>query len=287
MSSLKTIRRRIQSVKNTQKVTKAMKLVAAAKLKRAQRDALAARDYSDGIRGIVRRISMRAGSQAPPLMRRRDDIRSLDVLVVTSDRGLCGGFNENLLLSVLEGIHEHTSHGIDVRIFVVGKKGWQYLSRRYEKVERLIKGDDESGGDFCGRIAAMLTKRFLSNESDGAYIVLNRFKSAARQEISYWNFLPLHWRGRMPDRLLDYIYEPARTPVIDALAERMLSRSVEQAMLESSAAELAARMVAMDNATKNADEMISHLTLEYHKARQSAITTELLDIVGGAEALRQ
>lgn len=287
MLSLKAIRRRIQSVKNTQKVTKAMKLVAAAKLKRAQREALAARSYTEGLCNMVRRISMRAGPAAPSIMRRRKDIKSLDVLIFTSDRGLCGGFNENLLLRILDGIEEHTSHGIDVNLFVIGKKGWQFLKKRSVKIERLVPADDESGGAFIERIASMLSKRFLSYESDGTFIALNRFFSAARQEPTYWDYLPLHWRGRTPDRLLDYQYESGRDVARETLCREFLERSIVQAMFETQAAELAARMLAMDNATKNADEMISHLTLEYHKARQSAITAELLDILGGANALRQ
>lgn len=287
MQSLKIIRRRIQSVRNTQKVTRAMKLVAAARLKRAQREAIEAREYTEGLHGMIKRISMRAGPEAPPLMRRRKDIKNLDVLILTSDRGLCGGFNENLLIRVLDGVEEHASHGIDVNLFVVGKKGWQYLKRRYSKVERMMRADDENDAAFAGRTTAILTKRFLSYESDGAFIALNRFYSAARQEPTFWDFLPLHWRGRTPDRLLDYTYEPGRDIARDSLMRRMLARSIEQAMLESAAAEFAARMLAMDNATRNADEMISHLTLEYHKARQSSITAELLDIVGGAEALKQ
>ncbi len=287
MQSLKAIRRRIQSVKNTQKVTKAMKLVAAAKLKRAQREALSARDYTDSLRDTVRRISMRAGPGAPPIMRRRADIEKIDLLIFTSDRGLCGGFNENLLLRILSDVDEHISHGIDVQLFVIGKKGWQFLKKRKAKVERFVAANDEGGAAFVERIASVLTKRFLSRESDGAFMALNRFISAARQEPIYWDFLPLHWRGRMPDRLLDYQYEPDRDGAREMLCIEFLKRSIVQAMFETTASELAARMLAMDNATKNADDMISHLTLKYHKARQQAITAELLDIIGGANALRQ
>jgi len=287
MQSLKHIRRRIQSVRNTQKVTRAMKLVAAARLKRAQREALTAREYTDGFRGVVKRISMRAGPEAPPIMRRRADIKSLDVLIFTSDRGLCGGFNENLLMQVLDGIEDHTSHGIDVFLFVIGKKGWQFLKRRYAKLERLTRADDESNSAFINRVASLLTKRFFLHESDGTFLALNKFLSASTQAPTFWNYLPLHWRGRTPDRLLDYIYEPGRDIARDNLCRELLERFIAQAILETRAAELAARMMAMDSATKNADDMISHLTREYHKARQSAITAELLDIIGGANALRQ
>lgn len=287
MQSLKAIRRRIQSVKNTQKVTKAMKLVAAARLKRAQREALSARQYTDNIRDIVKRISMRAGPEAPPIMRRRADLKNMDVLIFTSDRGLCGGFNENLLINVLEGVEEHTTHGIAVKLFVVGKKGWQYLNRRYPNVERIARNEGEEDGAFVSRVTDLLTKRFLSGESDGAFIAVNLFYSTSRQQPTFWDYLPLHWRGRTPDRFLDYLYEPERAKARESVCRELLKRSIVQAMLETAAAELASRMMAMESATQNASEMITHLTLEYNKARQSAITAELLDIIGGAEALRQ
>lgn len=286
MQSLKIIRRRIQSVRNTQKVTRAMMLVAAAKLKRAQREALAGRPYAENLHDIVKRVSMRAGPTAPPIMRRRADIKSFDVLTYTSDRGLCGGFNENLLMELLYGIDEHVSHGIGVKVYVIGKKGWQYLKRRYENVEKLEPKENETDDVFFLRIADLLTKRFLTGLSDGAFVLFNRFHSASRHEPTYWDLLPVHWRGRMPDRLLDYTYEPQAGDVKDDLCRQFLKRTIEQAAFETAASELAARMMAMDSATRNADEMIAHLTLLYNKARQSAITAELLDIIGGANALR-
>ena len=273
-------------MRNTQKVTRAMKLVAAAKLKRAQRDAIAGKPYTENLRSIIKRISMRAGPTAPPIMRRRTDIKSLDVLIYTSDRGLCGGFNENLLLQLLYGIDQHISHSIGVKVYVIGKKGWQYLSRRYNNVERLEPEGNESSDAFFSRIADVLTTRFLTGLSDGTFLHFNRFYSASRHEPTYWDLLPLHWRGRTPDRLLDYIYEPQGGGVRDDLCRQFLKKTIIQAAFESAASELAARMMAMDSATRNADEMIAHLTLQYNKARQSAITAELLDIIGGANALR-
>lgn len=285
MQSLKDIRQRIAAIKNMQKVTRAMKLVAAAKLRKAQRDALSARYYTDNLRDIIVGISKRAGYQAPPIMRRRSQVRSVDLLVVTSERGLCGTFNENLLRSTLAKIEDHRDYGIDINIFTVGKKGWQFFKSKNvptEKLELLEGGI----GPTAHHIAGVFTQRFLTEQSDGAYIALNRFFSTARQEVSFWDFLPLHWRGTARDRYMDYTYEPGREETIEQLTGEMLARSVFQAFLESNAAELAARIMAMDKATKNADDMISLLTLQYHKARQASITAELLDIVGGAEALQ-
>lgn len=285
MLSLKTIRRRIQAVKNMQKVTKAMKLVAAAKLKKAQRDALAARYYTDNLRDVIVGVSRKAGFKAPPLMRRRKIVSNVDILTITSERGLCGTFNENLLRSIFEKIKDHLSSDIKVNLFMYGKKGYQYCRGKNISLIKTEEMEGENIEDQSKRLALLFTDRFLKNESDGAYLAFNRFVTTARQEISFWDFLPLHWRGTGPERYQDYIYEPSRQEVVEDLAREMLSRSIFQAFLESNAAELAARMIAMDKATKNANDMISHLTLQYHKARQAAITSELLDIVGGAEAL--
>jgi F-type H+-transporting ATPase subunit gamma len=268
-----------------QKVTKAMKLVAAAKLRRAQKDALAARYYTHNLRDMIIKVSKKARDWAPMLMRRRSVISNIDCLVITSDRGLCGSFNENLVRALVEKGVEHISSGIGVNLFVSGKKGWQFLKSRHITAQK-IESEDTSIEGFANYVTDLFVKRFLSGESDGAFIAFNRFISASRQQVTFWDHVPLHWRGTGTDRYIDYIYEPEREKVTEELIREMLSRLVVQAVLESNAAELAARMIAMDKATKNADDMISHLTLEYNKARQSAITSELLDIVGGAEALQ-
>lgn len=285
MQSLKIVRNRIQSVKNMQKVTKAMKLVAAAKLKKAQRDALSARFYTDNLRDLIVGISKRAGFKAPILMRRRKALRNIDILTISSERGLCGTFNENLLRSVIDKTKDHMASGIQVNLFMFGKKGYQYCRGQRLNVIKVDGKEGENVEESAKRLAFLLTDRFLKQDSDGTYLAFNRFVSTAHQEVSFWDFLPLHWRGMGPDRYQDYIYEPDRKEIIPELTQEILTRSIYQAFLESNAAELAARMLAMDKATKNADDMISHLTLQYHKARQAAITSELLDIVGGAEAL--
>lgn len=285
MQSLKTIRRRIRSVKNMQKVTKAMKLVAAAKLRKAQKDAIAARYYTHNLWDIIIGVSKKAGVRAPLLMRRKSVINNIDCLIITSDRGLCGSFNENLVRSIVEKGAEHKSAGINVNLFVSGKKGWQFLKSR-RITAKTIEPEDTSVESLAQHVTDFFVKRFLSGESDGAFIAFNRFVSTSRQEVTYWDHVPFHWRGTGPERYIDYIYEPSREEVTEELIKEILMRLIVQAILESNAAELAARMLAMDKATKNADDMISHLTLQYNKARQSAITSELLDIVGGAEALQ-
>ncbi len=286
IQNLKTIRRHIQSVQRTQKVTRAMKQVAAAKLRPAQNKALQSRQYTENIYKVIKKISSRTGVQAPYLMRRPTDIKDIDILVITSDRGLCGGFNENLLLAVEETVLEHNSHGIEVTLVVSGRKGYGYLKKKYKNV--LNVDDTKCAGEEepAKCVSAFLVNRFEREISSGAVLMFNCFESTLTQKVTYWNFLPLYWHGVDVKYVPDYIYKPSKEATLDVLIKRMLTRSVEQAFWESRAAELAARMNAMGNATKNADDMIAHLTMEYHKARQNSITMELLDIVGGAEALR-
>jgi F-type H+-transporting ATPase subunit gamma len=202
------------------------------------------------------------------------------------DRGLCGGFNENLLAAVDEHIYEHTSHGINVSIFMAGRKGWDHLAGKYKLLTKVDNINPEFGKSTAERVTKLFAQRYLNRESAGAFLVFNRFESAVLQRVTIWNYLPLYWRMPEKEYAADYIFEPEREELLNQIIEESLVRSVEQAFLESRAAELAARMTAMDSATKNAEDMISHLTLEYHKARQQAITMELLDIVGGAEALK-
>ncbi|MFH0800618.1 MAG: ATP synthase F1 subunit gamma [Pseudomonadota bacterium] len=283
MAALKDIKRRIQAVKSTQKMTRAMKLVAAARLKRAQQTAFDARSYSSGIIDTAMLVSRRLGPRAPLMWQRPKDLNCVDLAVVTSDRGLCGGFNENLLRRIEEAVTNAASHNIDTRLYVIGKKGMRYLSARGRDVEAVPGGDDAGVASW---IAARLMERYRKGESAGGNVAFNRFASAGRQELTFWNLLPLHKRGNAKERHLEYLYEPTRETALDRLCAMAITASMRQAILESRAAELAARMSAMDNATRNADDMIAHLTFVYNRARQEDITSELMDIVGGAEALK-
>ena len=284
MHSLKDIRRRIDASKGTQKVTRAMKLVAAAKLRGVQDKALAGKAYSSAIYDSVTRVSRRLGTLAPGLWRRPLSLDLIDVIVLTSDRGLCGGFNENLLRTLEEGIEDHVTHNIGVKLYVVGRKGFKYLEQRGYDVELLeLGGDREASID---EVVERMCERYLSRESSGCNIGFNKFVSAGRQRITFWNMLPLYHIGDKSERFKEYAYEPDRDDALNALAKESLRSSLRQAILESEASEQAARMTAMDGATKNADDMIAHLTSVYHKARQEEITSELMDIVNGAEALR-
>ncbi|MFH1830138.1 MAG: ATP synthase F1 subunit gamma [Pseudomonadota bacterium] len=284
MASLKDIRHRIDAAKNTQKVTKAMKLVAVAKLKRAQMMAQEGRIYSSAVYDSVTRVSRRLGARAPGLWRRPRTLDVIDLIVITSDRGLCGGFNENLLRVAEDGIADHISHNIDVKIYVIGKKGYKhFLKHGYDPELVTMDGDRDAK---IAEMVEMVCNRYLSGKSSGCNLGFNRFVTAAKQEITFWNLLPLYHIGSKTERHLEYLYEPGREEALHALSRESLKSTLKQAMLESDASELAARMSAMDGATKNADDMIAHLTSVYNRARQEAITSELMDIVNGAEALK-
>lgn len=284
MASLKDIRRRIAAVRGTQKVTRAMKLVAAAKLRRAQMTAHDARAYASELHDMAMRISARLGPRAPTLWRRPQKLECLDIVVVTSDRGLCGGFNENLLRLLGDGVADLADHGIASNLFVIGRKGIRYCRARGLEVEAVpMEGDAQAVASW---LVERLAARYGSGQSAGANVIFNRFVGATRYEPVFWNLVPLHRRGDQRVRHLEYLYEPEREAALEALALASLRGTLAQVILESGAVELAARMSAMDNATRNADEMIAHLTFVYNRARQETITRELIDIVGGAEALK-
>lgn len=283
MASLKDIKRRIGAVRGTQKVTRAMKLVAAAKLKRAGQQAHDSRAYASEIYATAMSVSKRLGNRAPILWQRPAKINSIDLIVVTSDRGLCGGFNENLLRAVEEGVSKSEAHGIGVKLFVIGKKGTRYLSARGYDLEPIPQMRND---EVISWIIECVTKRFENGESAGANLAFNKFVSAAKHVPTFWNFIPLHRRGNPSERTLEYLYESTRDAALASLCNRTLRSALCRVLKESHAAELAARMAAMDNATRNATDMIAHLTFVYNRARQEAITSELMDIVGGAEALK-
>ena len=205
----------------------------------------------------------------------------LDVAVIISDKGLCGGFNDELLRALRRQVDIHRRHNIAVTIFGLGKRAKNHLGK-----EAVYPEIDISNSDAGAKLMDLLVGRFLEKKSDGAVIAFNRFRSAVIQEPGYWDVVPLHWRGQGTERKMLYSYEPGYNEALSMLANSAILTTIRQAFLESSAAELAARMMAMDKATKSADDMISSLDREYHKARQASITTDLMDIINGAELLR-
>jgi F-type H+-transporting ATPase subunit gamma len=286
MPSLKAIRSRIGSVKNTQKITRAMKLVAAARLRRAQEGITAARPYARGLEDVIAEIAARAGAGAHPLLEVRP-IRRAEALILTSDRGLAGAFNSNVNRATERFVVEKKGEIDELGLAVIGRKGRDYLRRRkYNVVKDYPAPTSPTALDLARQISQGVVARYLEKDLDAVYLVYNEFKSAVSQTVRVEQLLPVVPKKLAPGAGGDFTYEPSKTAVLDAILPLYVEIEIFRALLESIASEMGARMSAMDNASKNASEMIARLTLSYNRARQAAITKELLEIIGGAEALK-
>jgi F-type H+-transporting ATPase subunit gamma len=296
MPSLKSIRTRIASVKSTQKITRAMKLVSAARLRRAQDAIVGARPFANAVADAVAEIALRAGAESHPLLDRRAQ-EHITLIPLTSDRGLAGGFNANVFRAVQRFIIERTQAQPPAREValevVVGRKGRDFFRRRKTAIAKEVgQPTPETVMDTARQIAQIVTHAFRDARTDAVYLVYNEFKSAVQQRVVIEPLLPI--TGVTPHEpsaaaagnMLDFIYEPSKERLLDTLLPLYVATQIYRALLESMASELGARMTAMDNATNNAKEMISNLTLQYNRARQAAITKELMEIVSGAEALK-
>jgi F-type H+-transporting ATPase subunit gamma len=295
MATLREVRNRITGVKKTQKITRAMKMVAAAKLRRAQGAVVAARPYAQNMSALLRQLVQNVDPGVSPLFANRE-VRRAAVVVITSDRGLCGAFNSNLVRSAAAhmatrypGFREEER----IKLFCVGKKGFDFFTRRHYVVAgRYLGVYSDLVFAQAQNIAREVVESFLKGETDCVDLVYNEFKSVAKTKIVVERFLPMSIEIGPDDstthgKPVDYLYEPSTEEIVRSLLPRHLNFQIWKAMLESNAAEQGARMSAMENATENASEMISLLQLVYNKARQAAITKELLEVVGGAEALKK
>ncbi|HJW71114.1 MAG TPA: ATP synthase F1 subunit gamma [Candidatus Binatia bacterium] len=283
MPSLKDLRKRIGSVRSTQQITKAMKMVAAARLRRAQEAAERARPYAAKLTEMLAAVVVGLSEEAHPLLARREENR-FDLIVLTSDRGLCGAFNANLLRQSEAFQREH-SEGT-TRLMLVGRKALEHYRRR--RVEPLFERTGVLNApaiETARALAEHVTARFAADECDAVYLVYSRFQSAISQVPTVVRLLPVDAPAEEATSV-DYIFEPPRPELLGKLLPRYIETRLLQALLESIASEFGARMTAMDNATRNASEMIDRLTLSMNRARQAAITTELMEIVSGAEALK-
>jgi F-type H+-transporting ATPase subunit gamma len=298
MASLRTIRTRIKSVKSTQKITKALKLVDAAKLRRAQDAVLRARPYAQMLDEVLASLAGGREEGAPPphpLMAVRE-AKKIEIVMLTSDRGLCGGFNANLIRRAQRFLNEEASKYESVQFSTVGRRGRDWVKKRGLKARKDYPG-------FVGKlrfpmakeIADDLIAEYTQHIVDAVFLLYNRFKSAATQEITLSQLLPIVPAGSESEPKTagkegfitpEHLYEPGRETLLQHLIPKQLATQIWRALLESGASEHAARMTAMDAATKNASEKISSLSLEYNRARQAAITKELMEIVSGAEALK-
>ena len=287
MPTLREVRRRIGGVQKTQKITRAMKMVAAAKLRRAQSRVVTARPYARAIRDLLGDMASGAAAQTADLMAPRD-VRKLRLVVITSDRGFCGAFNSNLIKAAQAHVASQSSD-VKVDFVCAGRKGVDFFGKRgYRLAGRHPGVFTALTYGWAQSLGAELIAAFRKGEVDRVDVIYNEFKSIAQSRIVIEQYLPVPPPppGTAPKRPIDYIYEPDRPGILAALIPRHLSAQLWRMLLESSAAEEGARMAAMENATENAREMIATLQLQYNKARQAAITKELLEVVSGAEALR-
>lgn len=288
MANLRAIRKRIGSVKSTQQITRAMKVVSAVKLRRAQDGINAARPYARKMREVVQAVAGRAGADAHPLLTTREG-KKLALLVVTSDRGLCGSFNAGLSRAVYRFLNEHRGAYEEITLFVVGRKGRDFFRRREIPIRKEYLGVlGTVSRHHAETIANDLTGGFLAGEFDEVQIAFNEFRSAISQIVRFEKMFPiaLESSGKTGGDEVDYLYEPSREEILATLLPKYVETMILRILLESVAGEHGARMTAMDSATNNSVDMIARLTLQMNRARQATITTELTEIVSGAEALK-
>jgi F-type H+-transporting ATPase subunit gamma len=290
LAGLRDIKRRIGSVKKTQQITRAMRMVAAAKLKRAQDRITAARPYADRMKAALAEVALRQRGAEHPLLARRDPVRSVELVVVTSDRGLAGAFNANILKRAERWVVEREAQGQRVTLTVVGRKARDHFRRRRaEQIGASFVALGEVQYGHAVEIAGRIAERYAAAAIDETVIVYNEFKSALSQRVVEERLLPM-----LPERMLTasssdapspFEIEPDEDGLLRVLVPRALEVEIHRALLESQAGEHGARMTAMESATRNTEEMIGSLTLRYNRARQAAITKELVEIITGAEAL--
>ncbi|NTX11198.1 ATP synthase F1 subunit gamma [Myxococcus sp. CA051A] len=293
MASLRDIRKRIRSVKNTRQITKAMKMVSAAKLRKAQDAILAARPYASMLDQIISDLTARSGDDnlTHPLLVARP-VKRVELVTLTSDRGLAGGFNSNITRRANRFIYENTALE-RIQVSTVGRKGNDFFRNRNQTIRKDFGGlYQRLNYRAAAEVAEELVASFLNGEVDAVHIVYNEFISAINQKVVVAQLLPLQTLGAEAPpsegatAMVDFKYEPDRQAVLDRLVPQAVNIKVYRALLESVASEHGARMSAMENATSNASDMISSLTLTYNRTRQAVITKELMEIVSGAEALK-
>ncbi|MFV1956682.1 MAG: ATP synthase F1 subunit gamma [bacterium] len=285
MSNLRDIKRRIQSVRNTEQITKAMKMVAASRLRRAQETILASRPYALKMLEVLSSLALRTNPEAHPLLVTREP-KKVDMIVVTSDRGLCGAFNSNILRKAQQFMAEHPDW--EFTLHLVGRKAVDYFKRREvntRKVSLNILADVSFPHAMA--IGNDVVENYLEEEFDQVFMVYNEFKSAIQQRVIVEQLLPIKPMDISEDHFaVEYIFEPSEDVILAEILPRHINIQIYRVLLESVASEHGARMTAMDAASKNAGEMIDRLTLLYNRSRQAAITKELMEVVSGAEAIK-
>ena len=287
MAGSKEIRTKIKSVENTRKITKAMEMVAASKMRKAQDRMTSARPYAEKIRAVAAHLSHAQSEYKHPFIVQREKIKNIGLIVVTSDKGLCGGLNTNVLRSSISQIKDWEKEGKKVEISAIGNKAISFMGRVGADIKSQVSGmgDTPHMEDLLGAIKVMLDS-YIAGEIDQLYICYTKFINTMKQEPNMEQLLPLSGdKSETPDSSWDYIYEPDATLVIDALLSRYIETLIYHGVAENMASEQSSRMVAMKAASDNAGSVIDELTLVYNKARQAAITKEISEIVGGAAAV--
>lgn len=295
MATIKDLRTRIKSVKNTQKITRAMKLVAAAKLRRAQEAAEASRPYAEKMREVLATLSASVEEEDNDLFRSEDAPKTCLLVMVSSDRGLCGAFNSQLFRRAQSFINANKDSYEQIVVTAIGRKGREWISREgVETLDSFPVIDADPSVENAGNVADIAVDGFRAEDFDRVYFLYNEFQSAIAQVPHVAQLLPIDpagLSGAAADEddeggTPDYIYEPGQEELLNVLLPQFIQSQVYRAFLESQASEQGARMTAMDNATNNANDLIDSLTLQMNRARQAAITTELMEITAGAEAIK-
>ncbi|PLX42079.1 MAG: ATP synthase F1 subunit gamma [Deltaproteobacteria bacterium] len=287
MANLKDIKTRISSVTSTQQITSAMKMVSAARFRKAEEAITNNRPYSDKMLDVLTSLALRTKEEAHPLLERREP-KKVGLVLFTSDRGLCGSFNGSILRSVDRFLNEKAASYESISLYIVGKKGLEYYKKR--PVEKFGQMTELFGNVTYGQaheIGEDISTRYAEGELDLVYMVYNEFRSALTQVVVYDRLLPVEPPKVDPDTVTtEYIYEPDEEHMLNWVLPRYVDVRIYRAFLESTASEHGARMTAMESATTNASEMIDRLTLQYNRARQESITSELMDIVNGVESMK-
>jgi|SRR5271157_615773 len=286
MASLRDIRKRIASVKNTQKITNAMKMVSAAKLRRAEEAIKAARPFAEKMRAVLMSLASRANPSAHPMLEVRPVQKAL-LILITADRGLCGAFNTNLNRRAEAFVKEMKAKGVQVDLINVGRKGNDYFRRRQVQIaERFVNVMNQVSFELAGQVIDAAAEKFNLGEYQEVYLLYNSFRTAVTQIVTFRRLLPIKPEQDDAPRDREYLYEPSEEELLEGILPRYIQVQVYTGLLDSVASEHGARMTAMEAATTNAEEMIYKLTLKHNRLRQESITTELMEIVGGAEALK-
>ncbi|NTV50143.1 MAG: ATP synthase F1 subunit gamma [Geobacteraceae bacterium] len=287
MASLKSIKKRIVSVKNTRQITKAMKMVSAAKLRRAQENVVAARPYAKKLGEVLQSLAANLEGDLHPLLEKRE-AKKLLLIVLTSDRGLCGGFNTNLCKAGDRYIKEKMDSYEQISVMTVGRKGYEFLKSRYTVYKNFANVLAKPNYQTAVMLAQEVIDGFVAGEYDQVELLYNSFRTVMTQDITFQQMLPVvpEETTAADETPVEFIYEPSVGELLAEILPKNIEVQIFKAMLETVAGEHGARMTAMDSASKNANEMIGKLTLQYNRARQAAITTELMEIISGSESIK-